>query len=842
LISADSVSLASIPFAMLHIDFQGNIVECNALLCCLSGYTRAQLIGEQLEMLLAENITSFAFSGSNKHTSSLSRATQPKAISLLSQSEQCIPCTVRVVADAYGYVLYLTEYLEATSINDDPSTKDVKQVLSSIEEAFWEWDLQKNVMFYSAHMMAILDYGAKAYTGDSSLGKELVSKDVLKNIYSMFDEHISGHTPCVNLTFPIKTRLGITKWLCVVGKVFAYKNDKPHKIFGSVKDITENYQLVARLKEKNNYLVLAENLINSGHWRYDLFNQELFWSTGIYRIHGLAPSQYKPDVDSLTSFYVAEQQSYIKDQLAQAIKLKQGFHFKSVIRHSSGQLVKVEVLAEVEIDGDGEVFGVFGVCRDITKSEHTLEKLKLLALVNNTIKVPIFFIDNNDNVVYQDISPQNNAENTVLFNYINLSPADYTNYKSKAKQQGQVKQTSISFDEYISVFNLSITYERDEGIYIWIVENITENFRKEQQQVISNRLALLGNTFGNVSHDINNVLGVALGATEMLELKFTQGGKDIYGYIERVKNAIDKGKSVTERLLAFTRQPSVQVVDFDPIKEIKENQSLFEQLLLPTINFTLDLKNHQCEIKFPQGEFINILLNLVLNSQDAIQEQGLTGEINISAAINAKNQLEIHVEDSGVGIDSSNIAKIFDPFYSSKPVNKGNGIGLANVYSTIYQHHGDIQVEGKGKLGGAHFTLLFQCKHKLPLNNVSIEKKPQLNMKGKRVLILDDEATIAEFIALYLESEGVLATHITNKECLLRLLARDEDFDVFITDMILPDISGREAVQLVKAKFPSINIYSISGYIAAEDHQWQYPVLRKPFNAKELRSFLIAQH
>ena len=116
----------------------------------------------------------------------------------------------------------------------------------------------------SAHMMAILDYGEEAYTGPATLGKEMVTRDVLKNIYSMFDEHLSGRTPCVNITFPIKTKYGITKWLSIVGKIFSYKDNKPHKVFGSVKDITENYQLVDRLKEKNNYLVLAEDLINSG--------------------------------------------------------------------------------------------------------------------------------------------------------------------------------------------------------------------------------------------------------------------------------------------------------------------------------------------------------------------------------------------------------------------------------------------------------------------------------------------------------------------------------------------------------------------------------------------------
>ena len=89
-------------------------------------------------------------------------------------------------------LFFLTEYFEAANFNHDPSTKDVKQVLSSIDEAFWEWNIENNVMFYSAHMMAILGYGEDAYTGPAILGKELVTKDVLKSIYSIFDEHLSG--------------------------------------------------------------------------------------------------------------------------------------------------------------------------------------------------------------------------------------------------------------------------------------------------------------------------------------------------------------------------------------------------------------------------------------------------------------------------------------------------------------------------------------------------------------------------------------------------------------------------------------------------------------------------
>ena len=342
-----------------------------------------------------------------------------------------------------------------------------------------------------------------------------------------------------------------------------------------------------------------------------------------------------------------------------------------------------------------------------------------------------------------------------------------------------MKKNNVSFDKYNTVFDLSVTYEADEGIYIWIVENVTEKFRQEQQQIISNRLALLGNTFGNVSHDINNVLGVALGAIEMLEIIFSRK-EDISTYIDRVKNAIDKGKNVTERLLAFTRKPTIKVVSFDPLEEMSNNKYLFKQLLLSTISLNFDLEKVYCLINFPQGEFINILLNLVLNAQDAIQEKGLSGRIDISANLAKKNRLEIHVKDSGIGIADENLNRVFDPFYSSKSVNKGNGIGLANVFSTMYKHNDHIEVEGHSELGGAHFTLVFKCKilnehYQIPLNT-----SPGLDVRQQRVLILDDEVSIADFVGLNLENEGAEIITVNNKVELVEQITLNDKIDIFI--------------------------------------------------------------
>ena len=712
------------------------------------------------------------------------------------------------------------------------------KVLEAVDDAYFEWHPLKDIVVYSAKLMSLLGYENETYIDSSALLAKHIEHDDFEEFISQLKKHLKGVLQKIDITLPIKTKFDKAIWIHCVARVVEHCEGDASLLFGTVRDISATKQMMHQLKKQNDWLMFAERISNAGHWRYDIEQETLTWSAEIFRIHNLVTNNFIPTIDKAIDLFIAKDRPKIRTMMNNAIHHHQAFQIKSCLLLANNIKRKIELNAEIERDALGNPKAIFGVYKDITRSENMFEKLKLLAMVNFTIRVPIFFIDDNDNVVYQDISPHYDEESSVLFNYINFSITEYMEFKKHAKEKGQIKQTNVSFDKYNSVFDLSVTYEAQEGIYIWIVENVTEKFRKEQQQIISNRLALLGNTFGNVSHDINNVLGVALGAIEMLELKFTRGEKDISTYIDRVKNAIDKGKDVTERLLAFTRKPTVKVVTFDPIQEILDNQYLFKQLLLSTINIQFKFEQLQCMINFPQGEFINILLNIVLNAQDAIQEKGLSGQIEISANLIDGNRLEIHVKDSGIGIEKENLTKIFDPFYSSKSVNKGNGIGLANVYSTMYKHNGQIQVEGKSELGGAHFTLIFKCKesHETYLSQNSHNEF--LSYQNTNILVLDDEVSIAEFVALFLESKGANVVVANNKFELIEKLSNDDKFDIFITDMILPDLSGKEAVNMVKEKYPDIKVYSISGYIAIEDRSWDYPVLRKPFNSKELAEFL----
>ena len=835
-----SFTLDDLPSAALVVSSVGIITEINSALEFVTGYSKDELLLKNVDVLVPKELREQHGLYRKQALVDESELSHNRNIKLLTKSgviRQVNICLTRVNDD---FLVIINESEKVIVNYNQDSLTTTHQIVKSLDEPYWEWDIAEDTFIYSAQLMEFLGYKKSALTGGRDFWRKHLSAEVLKEIYQQTDRYLYQSGERLSVIAELTTKSGAKKWVQLAGKIIEYKNNKASRMIGFIKNLTESKELLAKFKKQNDYLLLAEKISNSGHWRYEFATKNYFWSSEMYRLYGLKINKFVPTLEKVLAFQPDSEQQTLQKLFKKAENAHQGFYHKGLINKPSGKKIKIEVMAEVEVNPQGQAIALFGVCRNITKVEESLEKIKLLAMVNFSICVPTFFIDEYDNIVYQDISSYSDLENVGLFNYVNFSITEYLSLKKQAKKQGQLIKKNVSFDKFNTVFNLSITHEAQEGIYIWIVENVTEEFRKEQQQVISNRLALLGNTFGNVSHDINNVLGVALGAIEMLELKAAKGEQNISTYIERVKNAIDKGKSVTERLLAFTRKPVIKVIDFDPIAEIEKNQYLFKQLLLNTIKLTFNYNNTHCVIKFPQGEFINILLNLVLNAQDAIQENGLSGEIEISTNINAENRLEIHVIDSGIGIEEENLTKIFDPFYSSKSINKGNGIGLANVFNTIYKHNGEIKVQGHSELGGAHFTLIFKC---YTYSTALLNKQPAKSdgVEGKSILVLDDEVSIGEFVALYLENHGAKTTCLSNKQQLLETLASDQRFDIFITDMIMPDLSGREAVNMVLEKYPNITVYSMSGYIAVEDRKWQYPVLRKPFNSKELAEFFECQ-
>jgi PAS domain-containing protein len=439
------LSLDCIPFAVVKLTEKGIINNINLLAENLTGYNSAELAGQHITFIVKDCDIIDKIGKHEQNKKDTARLASGSIVKLLDKSHDLSSCGLRVSDVEGGFIVCFTDIRTGSSLAAKDVSADAEQILNGMEEAFWQWDVLADTLFFSAQAMALLGYQKESSCCDMSFWQKHIAQKDLKDIYQQVEQHIAGNLPCVSLTFPVIQLAGTKKWVSCIGKVLEYKKGKAHKLFASLKDVTESHALIASLKESNDYLSLAEQLNNSGHWRIDLRTNALFWSRGMYLIHQVDFASYKPRIGRSLAFYGQQEGKRIRQQIQKAIIEKKGFHCQSTITTMLGNKTKVESLGEVELDEAGEVVSVFGIFRDITRTEDIFEKLKLLAMVNHTIKVPIFFIDELDNIVYQDLSPQVDNQSSVLFNYINFSLNDYLVFKEEVKKQGQLKkQVSVS--------------------------------------------------------------------------------------------------------------------------------------------------------------------------------------------------------------------------------------------------------------------------------------------------------------------------------------------------------------------------------------------------------------
>jgi len=176
------------------------------------------------------------------------------------------------------------------------------KVLTGIDEAYWQWDLVSDRIYYSAHLMKILGYDEEGKIGSSSLWEKHLDSKVLVDVHQQVTSHLKGESERLDITLSLVNHQGHEIWLHAVGKVVERVDNRASLMFGTVKDVTDTKTMIVQLKKQNDWLMLAERISNSGHWRFDLNTKKLDWSAEIYRLHGLTNKATLPSIDDAIDY------------------------------------------------------------------------------------------------------------------------------------------------------------------------------------------------------------------------------------------------------------------------------------------------------------------------------------------------------------------------------------------------------------------------------------------------------------------------------------------------------------------------------------------------------------
>jgi two-component system cell cycle sensor histidine kinase/response regulator CckA len=381
-----------------------------------------------------------------------------------------------------------------------------------------------------------------------------------------------------------------------------------------------------------------------------------------------------------------------------------------------------------------------------------------------------------------------------------------------------------------------------------ISRDITQRKQLEEQLRQSQKMEAIGKLAGGIAHDFNNLLTAIMGYTELILVKMKPDNEHREN-LEEIRHAGKRASSLTQQLLAFSRKQVLKPKILNLNHVVKGMERMLERIIGEDIHLNSQLDSSLDKIKADTGQMEQIILNLTVNAVDAMPNGGtLTIKTqNKTFPHNAGNLppesrpgkfIYLSFHDSGEGIDNKIIPQIFEPFFTTKA--KGTGLGLSVVYGIVKQHNGWIDVQSKPG-GGTTFGIYFPALASSEEENLEQELSlMEFGGNGENILFVEDETGVREISAKALRDYGYKVTEAENAGEAHKILEEQNgNFQVVVSDIVLPDKSGIEFTENIQSLHPNIKILLTSGYADHRSH-WTdvvkkgIPFLQKPYSLVDL--------
>jgi two-component system cell cycle sensor histidine kinase/response regulator CckA len=370
--------------------------------------------------------------------------------------------------------------------------------------------------------------------------------------------------------------------------------------------------------------------------------------------------------------------------------------------------------------------------------------------------------------------------------------------------------------------NLTASAVRDEDgrilFGVGMVEDITESRRMQAQLLQAQKMEAVGQLAGGIAHDFNNMLAVINGYAGLL-LPLTQGDETLHEGLGEVLRAGERAADLTQQLLAFSRRQILAPRVIDLNEQVRATLGMLRRLIPETIEVTTHLQSGLGHVRVDPSQADQILMNLALNARDAMPQGGCLTIETRAAAIERGHPAGIEpgryavlcVSDTGCGMSEATLARIWEPFFTTKAVGQGTGLGLATVYGIARQSGG--YAEAHSTLGrGTAVEVYLPCVDEPPSDPPP--ESPQAPGVVGSVLVVEDEEMVRTLVEKVLTSQGYRTRSVASGVDALRAVqSGPAAFDLLLTDLVLPGgMGGRELAEAVLRTSPRTRVLFMSGY------------------------------
>lgn len=397
--------------------------------------------------------------------------------------------------------------------------------------------------------------------------------------------------------------------------------------------------------------------------------------------------------------------------------------------------------------------------------------------------------------------------------------------------------------------------------------DITEQKNLEMRFAHSQKMQAVGQLAGGVAHDFNNLLTAMIGFCDLLLMRHPAGDQS-FADIMQIKQNANRAANLVRQLLAFSRRQTLQPKILDLTEVLSDLTNLIRRLIGENIELKITHGRDIGCVRADQGQLEQVLINLAVNARDAMKNGGTltirTSKYTISkdhpisrdlisaseedSSIADGEYVLVEVIDTGCGIPKNLLQKVFEPFFSTKEVGSGTGLGLSTVFGIIKQTGGYVYVASKEN-EGTNFSLFFPVTNQENIENIAnIEatsegKTEGIDLTGRgTILLVEDETPVRIFASRALRNKGYTVIEADCGETAIEIMQEHgSEVEIIVTDVIMPGMTGPAMIEKITADYPNVKVIFISGY--AEDvfvdnygSERSFNFLAKPFTLKQLAS------
>ena len=362
--------------------------------------------------------------------------------------------------------------------------------------------------------------------------------------------------------------------------------------------------------------------------------------------------------------------------------------------------------------------------------------------------------------------------------------------------------------------------ERTVG-WVWRFRDVTERHHLESQLRHAHKMEAVGQIAGGIAHDFNNLLTTIRGNLNLLasdpsEVERTE-------HLREIEHATVRAAELTQQLLAYGRRQNFEITSFGLEQVVSELEPMMRRVL--PANASLTIATAAAPVSGDRGQFDQVVLNLVINARNAMPDGGTITVTTRAVELTAPQRdrhgevapvgryAELCVTDNGIGMSPATLERVFEPFFSTRPLGQGSGLGLSMVYGIVRQSKGFIDIDSTLGQGTTVRILLPLAKARPAHTDVESTAASSAESRGRTILLAEDEPAVRRFLLTVLSRAGHAVLEAENGRIGVELARQfDGTIDLIVSDVLMPELGGPDMVRELRKTRPTVPVLFISGF------------------------------